>query len=101
MKCKYITVNNGHDYPMPNEEEDKLIKKLMEELADKYEVTSLKLSPEYIEENEYVFTFQIPEKYNSKECLEIWDKLIEEKDNFANKHDKKHLISKYSINLKR
>ena len=101
MKCKYFTVDNGLDYPMPDEEEDKKMRKLMEQLADKYELTSLVLMPEYIDDNVYVFTFQIPEKYNSKEYLELWEKIAEEKDDYAKKLGKEEFMDKYTIDFTR
>ena len=86
---------------MPNGEDDIEFKKLMEKLADKYEATRLELSPEYRFDDEYVFTFQIPKKFDSKEYNEIWDNLVDEAEEYATKQNKKYLNKKYGINLKR
>lgn len=101
MKCKYITANYDTTHPMPNDSEDIIFKKFMEKLADKYEASSITLSPEYTDDDVYIFTYQIPEKFNSKEYLEIWDKIIEEKNRHAEKMNKEEFISKYTVNLKR
>lgn len=101
MHCKYITVKNSHNYPLPDTKDDKLIIKFMEELADKYEATDLILSPEYSRDKIYVFTFQIPEKFTSEEYIEIWDNLIKEKEKYAKTEKKEEIFNKYTVNLTR
>ena len=101
MKCKYVTMNDDTTHPMPNNNKDIMFKNFMEKLADKYETSSLTLSPEYYDEDVYVFTYKIPKKFNSKEYLEIWDNLVKEKNNYAKKINKKEFVTKYTVNLKR
>lgn len=100
MKCEYVAVCSGPEYTMPNKDEDKLVRHLMENLAEKYHAKSLKLRPE-IREEVYIFTFQIPKKFNSKEYNEIWDSILYDARIYLKKLNKEYLLTKYSVNLSR
>lgn len=102
MKCEYVKLNWQHEYPMPNDEDAVLVRHLMEDLADKYGATSLKLNPEFIwEELVYVYTFKIPEKFSSKEYNKMMESILDDAHTILKKLGKEDLMKTYTVELTR